>query len=340
MEMKEQVREPDFVLEIRHLRSSFFTRRGEVPAVNDVTIQVPRGKIIGIVGESGCGKSMTAKSVMGLLKYPGRVVSGEILLEGRDIAGMKERELRKICGNEITMIFQEPMTSLNPVIKVGKQVSEALLLHHRELSRAQAREQAIEMFRKVGINEPEKRYDCYPHELSGGLRQRVMIAMAMVCRPKLLIADEPTTALDVTIEAQILKLMKQLRDEIGMSIIIITHNLGVVAELCDYVYVMYAGKIMEQAETFELFDHTARPYTKGLMDSIPRIGSNAEHLHTIPGVVPNLLHLPKGCLFSNRCPYAHDRCRQERPELYQVSQQHRARCFLREKTGEEAEAHG
>ena len=261
MEMKEQVREPDFVLEIRHLRSSFFTRRGEVPAVNDVTIQVPRGKIIGIVGESGCGKSMTAKSVMGLLKYPGRVVSGEILLEGRDIAGMKERELRKICGNEITMIFQEPMTSLNPVIKVGKQVSEALLLHHRELSRAQAREQAIEMFRKVGINEPEKRYDCYPHELSGGLRQRVMIAMAMVCRPKLLIADEPTTALDVTIEAQILKLMKQLRDEIGMSIIIITHNLGVVAELCDYVYVMYAGKIMEQAETFELFDHTAHPYT-------------------------------------------------------------------------------
>ena len=167
-----------------------------------------------------------------------------------------------------------------------------------------------------------------------------MIAMAMVCRPKLLIADEPTTALDVTIEAQILKLMKQLRDEIGMSIIIITHNLGVVAELCDYVYVMYAGKIMEQAETFELFDHTAHPYTKGLMDSIPRIGSNAEHLHTIPGVVPNLLHLPKGCLFSNRCPYADDRCRQERPELYQVSQQHCARCFLLEKTGEEAEAHG
>ena len=336
MEMKEQVREPDFVLEIRHLRSSFFTRRGEVPAVNDVTIQVPRGKIIGIVGESGCGKSMTAKSVMGLLKYPGRVVSGEILLEGRDIAGMKERELRKICGNEITMIFQEPMTSLNPVIKVGKQVSEALLLHHRELSRAQAREQAIEMFRKVGINEPEKRYDCYPHELSGGLRQRVMIAMAMVCRPKLLIADEPTTALDVTIEAQILKLMKQLRDEIGMSIIIITHNLGVVAELCDYVYVMYAGKIMEQAETFELFDHTAHPYTKGLMASIPRIGSHVEHLHTIPGVVPNLLHLPKGCLFSNRCPYADDRCREERPEMYTVGEGHCARCFMLEQAGEEA----
>ena len=340
MDVKEQVRDPDYVLEIRHLRASFFTRKGEAPAVNDVTIQVPRGKIIGIVGESGCGKSMTAKSVMGLLKYPGRVVSGEILLEGRNIAGMKEKELRKICGDEITMIFQEPMTSLNPVVKVGKQVSEALLLHHRELSRAQAREQSIEMFRKVGINEPEKRYDCYPHELSGGLRQRVMIAMAMVCRPKLLIADEPTTALDVTIEAQILKLMKQLRDEIGMSIIIITHNLGVVAELCDYVYVMYAGKIMEQAETIELFDHTAHPYTKGLMDSIPRIGGNAEHLHTIPGVVPNLLHLPKGCLFSNRCAYADDRCRQERPELYPVSEQHCARCFLLEHAGKEAADRG
>ncbi len=337
--MKEQVQDSDYVLEIRNLRSSFFTRKGEAPAVNDVTIQVPRGKIIGIVGESGCGKSMTAKSVMGLLKYPGRVVSGEILLEGRDIAGMKEKELRKICGDQITMIFQEPMTSLNPVVKVGKQVSEALLLHHKELSKAQAREQSIEMFRKVGINEPEKRYECYPHELSGGLRQRVMIAMAMVCRPKLLIADEPTTALDVTIEAQILQLMKQLRDEIGMSIIIITHNLGVVAELCDYVYVMYAGKIMEQAETFELFDHTAHPYTKGLMASIPRIGSHVEHLHTIPGVVPNLLHLPQGCLFSNRCPYADERCRQERPELYTVGEGHCARCFLMEKAGEEAGDH-
>ena len=336
MEMKEPAMDSDYVLEIRNLRSSFFTRKGEAPAVNDVTIQVPRGKIIGIVGESGCGKSMTAKSVMGLLKYPGRVVSGEILLEGRNIAGMKERELRKICGDEISMIFQEPMTSLNPVVKVGKQVSEALLLHHKELSRAQAKEQSIEMFRKVGINEPEKRYECYPHELSGGLRQRVMIAMAMVCRPKLLIADEPTTALDVTIEAQILQLMKQLRDEIGMSIIIITHNLGVVAELCDYVYVMYAGKIMEQAETFELFDHTAHPYTKGLMASIPRIGSHVEHLHTIPGVVPNLLHLPKGCLFSNRCPYADDRCREERPEMYTVSEGHCARCFMLEQAGEEA----
>ena len=336
MEMKEPAMDSDYVLEIRNLRSSFFTRKGEAPAVNDVTIQVPRGKIIGIVGESGCGKSMTAKSVMGLLKYPGRVVSGQILLEGRNIAGMKERELRKICGDQITMIFQEPMTSLNPVVKVGKQVSEALLLHHKELSRAQAKEQSIEMFRKVGINEPEKRYECYPHELSGGLRQRVMIAMAMVCRPKLFIADEPTTALDVTIEAQILQLMKQLRDEIGMSIIIITHNLGVVAELCDYVYVMYAGKIMEQAETFELFDHTAHPYTKGLMASIPRIGSHVEHLHTIPGVVPNLLHLPKGCLFSNRCPYADDRCREERPEMYAVFERHCARCFMLEQAGEEA----
>ena len=260
------------VLEIRGLNSYFFTEKGVAPAVDGLDLDIPKGKIIGLVGESGCGKSMTAKSIMGLLKYPGRVAGGSIRFEDQDLTRLSDKELRKICGNDISMIFQEPMTSLNPVLKVGRQVRETLLVHNPTMSKAEAKQRVVEMFQRVGIPEAEKRYDCYPHELSGGLRQRVMIAMAMVCKPKLLIADEPTTALDVTIEAQILRLMKELRDETGMSVLIITHNMGVVAEICDYVYVMYAGKIMEQAETFELFDHTMHPYTKGLLDSIPPSG--------------------------------------------------------------------
>ena len=304
------------VLEIRGLNSYFFTEKGVAPAVDGLDLDIPKGKIIGLVGESGCGKSMTAKSIMGLLKYPGRVAGGSIRFEDQDLTRLSDKELRKICGNDISMIFQEPMTSLNPVLKVGRQVRETLLVHNPTMSKAEAKQRVVEMFQRVGIPEAEKRYDCYPHELSGGLRQRVMIAMAMVCKPKLLIADEPTTALDVTIEAQILRLMKELRDETGMSVLIITHNMGVVAEICDYVYVMYAGKIMEQAETFELFDHTMHPYTRGLLDSIPRIGQNAERLHTIPGVVPNLLHLSQGCPFSNRCEYATDQCRTEKAQLH------------------------
>ena len=315
------------VLEIRGLNSYFFTEKGVVPAVDGLDLDIPKGKIIGLVGESGCGKSMTAKSIMGLLKYPGRVAGGSIRFEDQDLTRLSDKELRKICGNDISMIFQEPMTSLNPVLKVGRQVRETLLVHNPTMSKAEAKQRVVEMFQRVGIPEAEKRYDCYPHELSGGLRQRVMIAMAMVCKPKLLIADEPTTALDVTIEAQILCLMKELRDETGMSVLIITHNMGVVAEICDYVYVMYAGKIMEQAETFELFDHTMHPYTKGLLDSIPRIGQNAERLHTIPGVVPNLLHLSQGCPFSNRCEYATDQCRTEKAQLHPVAPDHQVRCF-------------
>ena len=315
------------VLEIRGLNSYFFTEKGVAPAVDGLDLDIPKGKIIGLVGESGCGKSMTAKSIMGLLKYPGRVAGGSIRFEDQDLTRLSDKELRKICGNDISMIFQEPMTSLNPVLKVGRQVRETLLVHNPTMSKAEAKQRVVEMFQRVGIPEAEKRYDCYPHELSGGLRQRVMIAMAMVCKPKLLIADEPTTALDVTIEAQILRLMKELRDETGMSVLIITHNMGVVAEICDYVYVMYAGKIMEQAETFELFDHTMHPYTKGLLDSIPRIGQNAELLHTIPGVVPNLLHLPQGCPFSNRCEYATDQCRTEKAQLHPVAPDHQVRCF-------------
>ena len=316
------------VLEIKELKSYFYTEKGVARAVDGVNITIPKGKIIGLVGESGCGKSMTARSIMGLLKYPGKIAGGSILFEGKDLAKLPERELRKICGNDISMIFQEPMTSLNPVLKVGRQVQETLLVHDRTIGKEEAKKRVIDMFEKVGIPEAGKRYDSYPHELSGGLRQRVMIAMAMICKPHLLIADEPTTALDVTIEAQILRLMKQLRDETGTSVLIITHNLGVVAEICDYVYVMYAGRIVEQAPTCELFDHTTHPYTKGLMASIPRIGNNPERLHTIPGVVPNLLHLPEGCTFCTRCECAVEACRKEKPVLKKVGEEHWSACAI------------
>ncbi len=325
------------VLEIQDLHSSFMNDRGEVPVVNGVDLVIPKGKIIGLVGESGCGKSMTAKSIMGLLRYPGKVVGGRIMLGDREITGLKEKELRKICGQDISMIFQEPMTSLNPVLQVGRQVREALLVHDRTMNKETAKNRVIEMFKRVGIPEAEKRYHSYPHELSGGLRQRVMIAMAMICRPQLLIADEPTTALDVTIEAQILRLMKQLCEEEGMSVLIITHNLGVVAQICDYVYVMYAGKIMEQAETYELFDHSAHPYTQGLMASIPRIGEQREYLHIIPGQVPNLMHLPAGCAFCTRCDRADERCRQQKPELSDLGDGHAARCFYAAGGGQKQE---
>lgn len=320
------------VLEIRHLKTQFFTQKGVLPAVDDVSIEIPAGKIVGIVGESGCGKSMTAMSVMGLLRHPGKVVGGEILLCGRDITHLSPRELAKVRGSEMSMIFQEPMTSLNPVKIVGKQVEETLLLHQK-ISREEAKRRVIEIFNEVGIPEAEKRYHAYPHQLSGGLRQRVMIAMAMICRPKLLIADEPTTALDVTIEAQILELFKKLRDETGTAIVLITHNMGVVAEVCDYVYVMYTGQVMEQAETFELFQNTQHPYTKGLLRSIPKLSGQADRLYTIKGVVPNLLHLPEGCNFSTRCGEACARCRAEQPPLYEVKEGHKVRCFICGKEG-------
>lgn len=320
----------NMVLEIKNLKSHFFTAKGEVPAVDGISIRVPAGKIIGIVGESGCGKSMTAMSVMGLLRHPGRIVEGTITLNGRDITHLSPKESSQVRGNEISMIFQEPMTSLNPVYQVGRQVREAILLHQK-MSKQEAKNKVIEIFREVGIPEPEKRYESYPHQLSGGLRQRVMIGMAMVCRPKVMIADEPTTALDVTIEAQILRLMRRLCDEQGTSIILITHNMGVVAELCDYVYVMYAGKVMEQAETFELFENTQHPYTKGLLRSIPKLDGKEERLYTIDGVVPNLLHLPKGCNFCNRCDRVMDRCFTEKPCLYQTQEDHGVRCFQYER---------
>lgn len=318
------------LLEIRGLKTHFFTRYGEVPAVDGVDITVPAGKIVGIVGESGCGKSVTAMSIMHLVQRPGRVVDGQILFHGEDLVPKTTREINEIRGNKISMIFQEPMTSLNPVYTIGRQVSEAILLY-QNVSAEKAKELTIEILRKVGIPEPEKRYKSYPHQLSGGMRQRVMIGMAMVCNPELMIADEPTTALDVTIEAQILHLMRGLQKEKGTSVIMITHNLGVVAELCDEVYVMYAGKVMEHANVYELFQNPSHPYTYGLLNSIPDTSEAKDRLYTIKGMVPNLLALPKGCRFCPRCPKAMKICTMREPEMQTVSDGHTARCFLFDK---------
>ena len=317
----------EFIFQIRGLKTQFFTSKGIVPAVDGVDITVKKGEAVGLVGESGCGKSMTAMSTMQLLQPPGRVVAGEILLDGENLLEKSKKEMDSIRGNRITMIFQEPMTSLNPAYTIGKQVSEAILIHEN-VSKEEAKRRVVDIFRKVGIPEPEKRYNVYPHQLSGGLRQRVMIGMAMVCNPELMIADEPTTALDVTIEAQILYLMKQLQKEQGTAIVMITHNLGVVAESCDYVYVMYAGKIMEEAPVRALFKSPKHPYTFGLMNSIPKMTEVKEHLYTIKGLVPNLLHLPQGCRFCPRCEKAMKICTMFEPDLYETEDGHKVRCFL------------
>lgn len=317
----------DSIFEIRGLKTQFFTSKGVVPAVDGVDITVRKGEAVGLVGESGCGKSMTAMSVMQLLKKPGRVVEGTIKLNGEDLLKMNKREINDIRGNRISMIFQEPMTALNPVYTIGKQAMEALMIHQK-ISKEDAKAKVIDMFAKVGIPEPEKRFSVYPHQLSGGLRQRVMIAMAMICNPELMIADEPTTALDVTIEAQILYLMSQLQKEVGTAVIMITHNLGVVAESCDYVYVMYAGKIMEEAPVKELFKNPLHPYTFGLMNSIPKMTEVKTHLYTIKGMVPNLLNLPQGCRFCPRCDKAMKICTMYQPDLYELEDGHKVRCFL------------
>lgn len=324
------------LLRINNLKTHFFTKKGVVPAVDGVSISVPKSSIIGVVGESGCGKSMTAMSVMQLISKPGKIINGSIELEEENLLSYPKDKMRNIRGNKISMIFQEPMTALNPVYTVGRQVRESITIHHPEISKEEAKQKVLDIFKAVGIPEPERRYNSYPHQLSGGLRQRVMIGMAMVCNPKLMIADEPTTALDVTIEAQILALMKNLQKERGTSILLITHNLGVVAEVCDYVYVMYAGKVMEQANTFELFKNTCHQYTEGLMKSIPKITSEKQRLYNIKGVVPNLMKLPKGCRFCPRCENAVPRCFEEEPPLYKVksvvenSGDHYVRCFMHE----------
>ena len=317
------------LLSMENMSTSFFTSKGVVPAVSDVSISIRKGEILGLVGESGCGKSVTSLSIMGLVAPPGRIVDGRIVFEGRDLTKLDYNSMCNIRGNEIAMIFQEPMTSLNPVFTVGRQVSEAIILHQK-LSHEAAKAKTLEMFKLVGIPEPETRFGCYPHQLSGGLRQRVMIAMALVCEPKLLIADEPTTALDVTIQAQILDLMRDLRKRLDTAIVLITHDLGVVAELCDRVVVMYAGEVVEEADIFTLFEKPSHPYTLGLMGSIPgteaAMGADGR-LQTIPGMVPNLLHLPTGCRFHPRCPKAKPICREKAPTLFKVEEGHAARCW-------------
>ena len=324
----------EYLLETRGLTKDFpAAGKKTVHAVSDVSLQIREGETLGLAGESGCGKSMTARAIMGLVKFPGKVTGGEILLEGRNIAALPEKERRRLRGDEISMIFQEPMTSLNPVVKVGRQVDEAVRLH-THCTRAEAKQKTLDMFREVEIPEPETRYNCYPHQLSGGLRQRVMIAMAMVCRPRLLIADEPTTALDVTVEAQILKLLEKLRDA-GTSVLLISHNLGVIARTCDLVSVMYAGRIVEHGETAALFEKPLHPYTRGLLRSVASLRAGGETLQTIPGVVPNLLHLPAGCSFSLRCETCVEDCEENVPELREIMPGHYARCFLAEKEGEE-----
>jgi oligopeptide/dipeptide ABC transporter ATP-binding protein len=288
------------LLDVRGLRTSFYTRDGVVRAVDGIDFHVDRGEILGLVGESGCGKSVTSLSIMRLIASPGRIEAGEVMFDGRDLLRLSNDEMRKLRGNSISMIFQQPTSSLNPVWDVGRQIAEALELHRKMKGKA-ARDRALELLRMVGIPDPERRLKSYPHEMSGGMAQRVMIAMALACEPDLLIADEPTTALDVTIQAQILDLMRVLREETGTAIILITHDLGVVAEMCDRVAVMYAGEIVEQSDVAALFRDPLHPYTRGLIGSIPVVGEVTEELSVIPGNVPNLIDLPKGCRFAPRC---------------------------------------
>lgn len=315
------------LLSVRNLKTSFFTHVGEVKAVRGISFDVNEGEVLGIVGESGSGKSVTSLSIMGLLQYPGRVVDGEILLNGEDILTYSKNQMRKVRGKEIAMIFQDPMTSLNPVYTIGNQIME-MILEHEKMSRREARERAIEMLKLVGIPAAEKRIDSYPHEFSGGMRQRVMIALALSCNPKLLIADEPTTALDVTIQAQILNLIKKLNRQFGMTTMLITHDLGVVATVCDKVAVMYGGLIMEYGTADEIFYHPRHPYTMGLLGSIPHVdGGEKRRLIPIDGTPPDLINPPKGCPFSTRCKYCMNVCTREQPPYF-AEDKHRTMCWL------------
>lgn len=323
------------LLDIQNLRLSFFTPAGEVKALNDVSINMNEGDVLGIVGESGSGKSVTAYAVMGLTAHPGRIVSGSIEFNGHRIHEKTEREMRKIRGNEVSIIFQDPMTSLNPVYTIGNQICEVILLH-TQLNRQQAHARAAELLTLVGINEPEKRLKQYPHELSGGMRQRVMIAIALACEPKLLIADEPTTALDVTIQAQIMELMNDLKRKLNMSIIIITHDLGIVASMCRKIVVMYGGKVVEAGTVEEIFYNPKHEYTKGLLKSIPKLDA-AEHEKLVPieGTPVDMLNPPAGCPFAPRCGKCMKICLSKMPEFTHLSDTHTSACWLNQK--EEAE---
>jgi len=317
------------LLEVKNLKTYFTTSDGIVKAVDDVSWEVLEGEVIGLVGESGCGKSVTALSILRLIpEPPGKIVGGEILFKGANIITLPVDDMRKIRGNEISMIFQEPMTSLNPVFTIGSQITEVIRLHQK-LQKKEALEKAIDMLKLVGIPLPEKRVHEYPHQLSGGMKQRAMIAMALSCNPKVLIADEPTTALDVTIQAQILDLMLKLKDEFNASIVLITHDLGVIAETAQKVVVMYAGKVMEHADVNAIFANPMHPYTQGLLNSLPKMNSvHKQKLNTIPGMVPSLYNLPAGCKFSTRCSQAMEVCHQAEPELTEVEGKHFSRCWL------------
>ncbi|RLL87075.1 ABC transporter ATP-binding protein [Mesotoga sp. BH458_6_3_2_1] len=314
------------LLQVEDLKTYFHTEDGIVKAVDGVTFDVFPGETLGIVGESGCGKSVTSLSIMRLLDEKGEIAGGRISFDGEDVLAIPESKMMKIRGNDMAMIFQEPMTALNPVFTIGFQIMEAILLH-QDVDEKKAREMAIDMLKKVGIPEPEKRIDEYPHELSGGMRQRAMIAMSLSCNPKLLFADEPTTALDVTIQAQILELMKSLQDQYGMALVMITHDLGVIAEMAQRVVVMYAGKVVEYADVHTLFKNPRHPYTWGLMNAIPKLDEDKEVLYNIPGVVPDPLDFPDGCRFNTRCPLSTDKCRKEEPPLVEIESEHTAACW-------------
>jgi peptide/nickel transport system ATP-binding protein len=318
------------LLKINNLKTYFFKKNEALPAVDGIDLSIKKGETLAIVGESGCGKSMTSLSIMGLVPGPsGRIIDGEILYNGKDLCALTEDEMLHIRGKEIAMIFQEPMTSLNPVLTIGDQITESLRLHMK-MSKPQARERAEEMLKLVGFARAKEILDEHPHKLSGGMRQRVMIAMAMACNPKLLIADEPTTALDVTIQAQILELMKDVREKFNTSILLITHDLGVVAEMADRVIVMYAGKVVEEGTVEGIFENPQHPYTKGLLASIPSLEDRKERLYSIKGNVPIASEMPMGCRFAPRCDYAMDRCHSEQPGIIEIKQGHLSRCFLHE----------
>jgi len=317
------------LLDVRNLRTTFFTADGSVHAVDNVSFNVRRGEAVALVGESGCGKSVTAMSIMRLVAVPGKITGGEIRFKGRDLASLSEREMRKVRGNDIAMVFQEPMTSLNPVFRIGAQVAEAIRIH-RDVSKKEAWKLAGEMLDLVSIPDPVKRLDDYPHQLSGGMRQRVMIAMALSCDPELLIADEPTTALDVTIQAQIMELLASLQKRLGLAVLLITHDLGVVAEFCERVIVMYTGRVVEEAPVLDLFARPAHPYTRGLLKSLPSVtkASATARLPTIAGMVPPLTALPSGCKFNPRCPDVMEICYGREPALMTVGPAQTARCYL------------
>lgn len=317
----------EYLLDVRNVKTHFFTDKGVVKAVDGIDFKIKKGETIGIVGESGSGKSVTSMSIMQLVEEPGKTVEGNIFYKGNDLLKKSIKEMRTIRGNEISMIFQEPMTSLNPVFKVGEQIVEVLMLHQK-MDKQKARNRAIEMLKLVGIPRAERVINDYPHQLSGGMRQRVMIAMALACEPSLLIADEPTTALDVTIQAQILHLMNGLKEELETAIMLITHDLGVVAQMADHVIVMYCGKIVEDASVEELFENPKHPYTKGLIKSIPSLDDNKKRLESIDGIVPHPLYLPEGCYFEPRCPYATEKCKTHKPKLEEITTTHKVSCFV------------